>query len=75
MPNFLLSVRSTSDRSTVSARCSPSARVIQPRSTPIGSDESWKPTAAMLQIVSLVLSLASIAGRPTSFQKYWKQPR
>ena len=28
----------------------------------------------MLQIVSLVLSLASIAGLPTSFQKYWKQP-
>ncbi len=70
MPNFLLSFRSTSERNQSCARSSPSCFVIHPRSTPIGSDDNWKPTAAVLQIVSLVLSLASIAGLPTSFQKY-----
>src|SRR3954454_8181868 len=74
MPNFLLSWRSSSVLRIVSARSSPSARVIQPRSTPIGSDDSWNPTAAVLQMESEVLSFASIAGRPTSFQKYLKQP-
>src|SRR3972149_3275064 len=75
MPCFLLSLRPVSARSTVSALSRPSSRVIQPLSTPIGSDESWKPTAAMLQTVSRVLSLARQAPSPTSFQKYWKQPR
>src|SRR3972149_6882339 len=75
MPCFLLSLRPVSARSTVSARSRPPPPVIKPLSTPIGSDESWKPTAAMLQTVSLVLSLARQAPSPTSFQKYWKQPR